>query len=50
MNSKLFIELLQKNRLHLIDQFDSWGAKKQFNVWTHKDAITIFLTSGHLTF
>jgi len=42
MTAELFSEMLKKHGFTLIDQFESWGDKRQFDVRRCHDIITVF--------
>ena len=42
LTNRLFVEFLEKNKLQLVSQFDSWGDTKQFDLKHYHDSITVF--------
>lgn len=42
MTAHLFAELLEKHGLVLIRQFDSWGKNGRYNLFRHRDCISVF--------
>jgi len=51
MTADLFNEMLDKHRLKLVEQFDSWGPGGRFDVRKYRDVVSVFEkepTSGRL--